>query len=142
MIKNLSKKLVAAAAVLVIAAGAAGAGTVAQTTITSTIEVPPGQRRCLDHPTRAKDNASVYDYVVSGQPVKFVFLGKRDGAYEFLEISNSGPYPVLSYYDYINAPPSFPPSFFSSFFPGVFRTCAKNSSDQPSTVSLSITVDQ
>jgi hypothetical protein len=73
---------------------------------------------------------------LNGSPVKFIFLsGSR-------EISNSGPYPALSFYDYLNARPSFPPSLIPDFFPGFFRTCARNDGYQPSTVYLSLTVDQ
>ncbi|HEV2707000.1 MAG TPA: hypothetical protein VGV59_13825 [Pyrinomonadaceae bacterium] len=142
MIKNLSQKLVVIAFV-VLAAGAAGAHVAAQTnTVSAVFDVAPGERRCLTHPTRAERNASVEDYVLAGAPVKFLFLLKRDTDPEFSEISNSGTYPVMSYSTTVSAPPSFPPSFFPSLFPATFRTCARNTSTQPSTVSLSITVDK
>ena len=137
MLRKLTSKLAAAAAAFVIAAGAAGVCASAQgDTFSAVLDVAPGERRCINHPTQAFNNASVYDYVLNGSLVKFIFLsGSR-------EISNSGPYPVLSFYDYRYARPSFPPSFIPDFFPGFFRTCARNDGYQPSTVYLSLTVDQ
>ena len=141
MLKNLCQKLLAAAAVFVFVAGVAPAGVFAQdSTVQATLEVGPGERRCLDNPTVAYNRASVYDFVVAGEPVKFIFLG-RFSSLGYVEISDSGRYPVLSFYDYINARPSFPPSFIPDFFPGTFRTCAKNEGALPSTVSLSLTVN-
>ena len=135
MLRKLRSKLAAAAVAVVLAAGSSGVVVSAQgNTFSAVLDVAPGERRCINHPTQAFRNASVYDYVMSGAMVKFIFLGSR-------EISNSG-YPVLSYYDYVEAEPSFPPSFFPSLFPGFFRTCARNDSYQPSTVYLSLTVDQ
>lgn len=141
MLKNLCRKLIAAAAVFVFLGGVAPAGVFAQgTTVTATLDVGPGERRCLDHPTVGRNSASVYDFVVAGESVKFIFLG-RFSSLGYVEISDSGRYPVLSYYDYINDQPSFPPSFIPDFFPGTFRTCARNDSALPSTVSLSLTVN-
>lgn len=135
MLRKLRRKLAAAVAVVLVG-GASGVAAYAQgNTFSAVLDVAPGERRCIDHPTQAFRNASVYDYVMSGAMVKFIFLsGSR-------EISSSG-YPVLSYYDYLEARPSSPPSFIPDFFPGFFRTCARNDSYQPSTVYLSLTVDQ
>jgi len=141
MLNNLCQKLLAAAAVFVFVAGVAPAGAFAQeTTVSAVIDVGPGERRCIDHPTVGRERASVSDFVVNGGPVKFIFLG-RFSSLGYVEISDSGRYPVLSYYDYINDQPSFPPSFIPDFFPGTFRTCARNDGTQPSTVSLSLTVN-
>jgi hypothetical protein len=121
----------------VIASGAFGAGVSAQTgTISGIIDVPAGQRRCIDLSTKAFNNASVDDFVVSGHKVKFVFLGEPDGALEFIEIDNSGPDPVSSFSRMISA------GSHPSFFPGLFRTCARNMSEKPSRVSLTLAVDR
>lgn len=142
MFKNLSRKLAAAAGAFVLAAGAAGAGVFAQTnTVTAVMDVAPGERRCLTHPDVAFNNASVYDFVVSGELVKFIFLGRNVNASEFTQLGSSQ-YPVLSYSDYRSARPPFPPSLIPDFFPGYFRTCARNDGYAPSTVSLSVTIDR
>lgn len=136
MIKNLSRKLPAAVAVVLVAATVAAAASLFTDTVTGTVNPPPGDRRCIDLPTRALTNASINDFVTTGHKVKFVFLGKPDGASEFIEISNSGPDPVSSYARTITSQTN------PSLFPGVFRTCARNPSDKPSTDSLTITVDK
>jgi len=135
MPNSLTKKLAAAAAVVVLAAGVSGAGAYAQGAFGAVVHLAPGERRCIGNPTRAFYNASVEDFVVEGAPVKFTF---QSGTFQ---ISDSGG-PVLAYYDYLNAPPSFPPSFFPNLFPGFFRTCARNDSHEYSTVYLSVAVDQ
>lgn len=140
MLKKLSSKLAAAAAAVVLAAGASGAGARAQTVVNAVIDVGPGERRCLDHPTKAFRNAWVNDYVMNGSPVKFVFLVGGDGG--FNTVSSSGSNPVTRFFDYREARPSFPPSFIPDIFPGFFRTCARNDSDQTTTVYLSLAVDQ
>jgi hypothetical protein len=103
---------------------------------TGIVNVPAGQRRCIDLSTKASNNASVEGFVTSGHKVKFVFLGKPDGASQFIEVGNSGPDPVSSYAQTITA------QTHPSFFPGVFRACVRNPSQKPSTVSLTITVDK
>jgi hypothetical protein len=135
MFRNISKSLAAVAAIFVTAA-VVGAAALFTDTVTGVVNPPPGGRRCIDLPTRALTNASINDFVMSGHKVKFVFLGKPDGAADFTEISNSGPDPVASYAKAFNAQTN------PSFFPGVFRTCARNPSDKPSTDSLTITVDK
>jgi hypothetical protein len=106
-------------------------------TQTGTVNVPPGQRRCLDLSTKAYKTALVDAYVMAGHKVQFVFLGKPDGASDFIEISDSGPNPVSSYATMITA------QTHPSFFPGFFRTCARNpGSNQSSTDSLTIAVDK
>jgi hypothetical protein len=125
----------AAAAVVMATAAAAAATSLFTDTVTGIVNTPPGERRCIDLPTRALTNASVNDFVMSGHKVKFVFLGKPDGASEFIEVGNSGPDPVSSYARLITA------QTHPSFFPGVFRTCARNPSEKLSTDSLTITID-
>jgi hypothetical protein len=139
MIKNLKRKLAASAAaavVAVVATAGAAAAVFYTDMVTVTVNPPPGDRRCVDLPTRATMNASVNDAVVSGHKVKFVFLGKPDGATEFIEIANSGPDPVSSFAREITAQTN------PSFFPGVFRNCARNPSDKPSADSLTLKVDR
>jgi hypothetical protein len=118
--------------------GGAGvvAGIVPQADLLMGIEVPAGQRRCKDLSTKAYNNASVDDVVMAGHKVKFIFLGKLDGASEYIEIGESGPDPVSSYSKMITK------ETHPSFFPGVFRTCARNPSNKLSTVSLTLTVDK
>ena len=136
MISNLRKKLAAAAAAVVVTAAGAAAAVFYTDTVTAIVNPPPGDRRCVDLPTTATMNASVNDFVMSGHKVKFVFLGKPDGASQFIEIDNSGPDPVSSFAREITA------QTHPSFFPGVFRTCARNPSEKPSTDSLTLTVDR
>lgn len=102
---------------------------------TGTVTVPAGDRRCIDLPVTATNNAQVNDFVVSGHKVKFVFLVKRTGATSFVEVSSSGSNPVSSYGNYITSATN------PTAFPGVFRTCANNMSDKTSTVQLSLTTD-
>ena len=135
MPKSLAKKLAAVAAAVMLAAASSGAAAYAQGAFGAVVQLAPGERRCISNPTRAFYNASVEDFVMEGAPVKFTF---QSGSFQ---ISDSGG-PVLAYYDYLNAPPSFPPSFFGNFFPGFFRTCARNDSYEYSTVYLSVSVDQ
>jgi hypothetical protein len=137
MVKNLSRNLAAAAALVVAAAGVGVAGLAPVTdTSTSVVNPPPGQRRCKDLSTKASNNASIDDVVTNGHKVIFTFFGKPEGASNFTEISNSGPEPVSSYSKTINAQSN------PKFFPGYFRTCARNPSQKPSTDSLTITVDR
>jgi hypothetical protein len=137
MVKNLSRNLMAAAVIVVAAAGVGVAGLAPVTdTSTSVVNPPPGQRRCKDLSTKAYKNASIDDVVTDGHKVIFVFFGKPDGATDFTEISNSGPEPVSSYSKTITAQSN------PKFFPGTFRTCARNPSQKPSTDSLTITVDR
>lgn len=132
MLKKLCKKLAVAAAALVLATVASGAHTSAQAgTFQQVVNVGPGQRVCIRNPEWAYNSASVYDEVLYGPPVKFIFLSGTT------EISESWG-PVLSYYDYIAVNPR--PSFFGTFSNN-FRTCAKNESYETATVSLSVTVD-
>jgi hypothetical protein len=134
MVKKLSRKLVAAGAIaggLAILAPTAGIAA----PVNGIIDVPAGQRRCIDNPQIGYRNASVTDFVVSGHRVKFVFLAKPLNAAGFTEVGNSGTDPVSSYASYIT-PASHPWAF-----PGVFRTCANNMSDKPSRVSLTVSVD-
>ena len=140
MIKNLNVKLLVAAAALVFAAAPSVAAQ--GTTVTAELYVGPGERRCLDNPTVGRYNASINDYVISGEPVKFVFLGRPQNSSGFWEISSSQG-PVLAYSDYLNAPSEQSlASFIPPLFPGFFRTCARNDSTRPSTVFLSVTVDR
>jgi hypothetical protein len=137
MIKNLRRKLAtAAAAVLIVATAGAAAASFTPDSITRTVTTPAGERRCIDLPTRATLNASINDTVIAGHKVKFIFLGKPDGAAEFIEIADSGPDPVPSFAREITA------QTHPAFFPGVFRTCARNPSNKPSTDTLMITVDR
>jgi hypothetical protein len=141
MVKNFSRNLVAAAAMvaaMVVAAAAVGVAGLAPLTDSSTsvVNTPAGQRRCKDLSTKAYRNASVDDVVMDGHKVIFIFLGKPDGATDFTEISNSGPEPVSSYSKTINAQSN------PNFFPGTFRNCARNPSQKLSTDSLTITVDK
>jgi hypothetical protein len=140
MLRNLCRKLLAAAAVFVLVAGLAPAGVFAQeNTVTAVVEVGPGERRCLDNPTLANNRAAISDSVINGPAVKFIFLGRPANG-GFWEISKSGP--VLAYSDFTNAPPSPPPaSFIPPLFPGFFRTCARNDAAEPATVYLSVTVN-
>ena len=130
MIKKLIAAAAAAGSLLVLAPQSAFAASQ-----TGTVTVPAGERRCIDLPVTATNNAQVSDFVVSGHKVKFVFLVKRTGSTSFVEVSSSGANPVSSYGNYIT-------SFTNpSAFPGVFRTCANNMSDKSSTVQLSLTTD-
>lgn len=140
MMKNLNVKLLVAAAAFIFTAAplAAAQGN----TVSAELYVGPGERRCLDNTTKARYNASINDYVISGEQVKFVFLGRPENGAGFWEISSSQG-PVLAYSDYLNAPSEQSlPSFFPPLFPGFFRTCARNDSTRPSTVFLSVTVDR
>lgn len=140
MLRKLSFSLAAAAAFVVLAAGAAAPGVFAQTVVNAVIDVAPGERRCLDHPQQAFRNAWVNDYVMNGSPVKFSFLVGGSGGFNV--VSNSGETPVTRFFDYREARPSSPPSFIPDIFPGFFRTCARNDSLQTTTVYLSLAVDQ
>ena len=133
MLKKLSRKLAVAVASLVLAAGVSGARDSAQAgTVQQVVNVGPGQRVCIRSSEWAYNSASVYDEVLYGPPVKFIFLSGTT------EISESWG-PVLSYYDYIAVNPR--PSFFGTFSNN-FRTCARNDDYfETATVSLSVTVD-
>lgn len=138
MTKNLKLLFAAAALVLAAAPNVAAQGS----TVSAELYVGPGERRCLDNTTKARSNASVNDYVISGEQVKFVFLGRPENSTGFWEISSSQG-PVLAYSDYLNAPSERSlASFIPPLFPGFFRTCARNDSTRPSTVFLSVTVDR
>lgn len=131
---NSSRKTVLAAAL------AGGLAVLAPTAanavpVSGTIDVPAGQRRCIDNPQVGYANASVTDFVMSGHRVKFVFLYKPSGASSFTEVGNSGVDPVSSYARSITN------ATVPAAFPGTFRTCANNMSDKLSTVSLTVAVD-
>ncbi|MDQ3745200.1 MAG: hypothetical protein M3444_12525 [Acidobacteriota bacterium] len=137
MIKKLSRNLVAAAAIVVAAAGVGVAGLAPITdSSTSVVNPPPGQRRCKDLSTKAYNNASIDDLVTNGHKVIFTFYRKPDLTSDYTEISNSGPEPVSSYSTSVNAQSN------PKLFPGYFRTCARNPSQKPTTDSLTITVDR
>lgn len=134
MLKNLRTKLIASGALVAGLAALAPAAAHA-VPVTGTIDVPAGQRRCIDNPQIGYATASVTDFVVSGHKVKFVFLYKPYGGTGFIQVSDSGLYPVSSYATSITN------STLPQAFPGTFRTCANNQSDKPSTVSLTVAVD-
>jgi hypothetical protein len=127
----------AAGALIMVAAGAVVAAIVPLTdTKTGIVDVPAGQCRCVDPSTKELTKAPVDDFVTSGHKVKFVFMAKPDNASDSIEIGDSGPDLVSSYSKMITA------QTHPSLFPGVFRTCARNLSNKPSTDSLTVTVDK
>jgi hypothetical protein len=131
MVKNSSRNLIAAGITIILAAGAiasmaAGAGA-------DVVEVPPGQRRCVDSGP-ARNKASVNDFVMYGHKVTFVFLAKPDGSPDFIKIGDSGPNPVSSYAKTVTAQSD------PKLFPGTFRNCVKNESQKSSTDSLTLAV--
>lgn len=132
MTRILISRFIAGAALTLAAAVAAASPCVTSGMPT----VPAGQRRCIDSSCIATTKVSVEGFVVSGHKVKFILLGKPNGAADFTQIADSGPDPVSSFTKTIT------PQTNPGFFPGTFRFCARDPADKPSTDSLKILVDQ
>lgn len=125
------RKLAAAAAVAGSAVLLAPSGAMAAQNSAS-VTLPPGSRVCVDIPTPAYINARADGF--SNRGIKYTFLVKPSGAYEFTAINETGD-GATAFGASTNR------SFQPYYFPGTFRACARNNGTLAANVNLTLRTD-
>jgi hypothetical protein len=125
------RKLAAAAAVAASAVLLAPSGAMAAQNGAS-VTLPPGNRVCVDIPTQAYTSARADGF--SNRGIKYTFLVKTAGSYEFTAITETGD-GATAFAASTNR------SFQPYYFPGTFRACARNNGTVAANVSLTLRTD-